>query len=62
MHDLKIVFVIEFVGRKDAEFTARFEQGDGNHRIVAEVEGVRLSEGKIMCHVRKLHRMRANSR
>ena len=31
MHDLKIVFVIEFVGRKDAELVSGFEQGDGNH-------------------------------
>lgn len=62
VHDLKIVFVIEFVGRKDAEFVAGLEQGDGNHQIIAEVEGVRLSEGKIVCHVRVLHRKRANSR
>ena len=62
VHDLKIVFVIDFVGRKDAEFAARFEQGDRDHQIVAEVEGVRLGERKIVCHVRVLHRKRANSR
>ncbi len=27
VHDLKIVFVIEFVGRKDAEFVAGLETG-----------------------------------
>ena len=62
MDDLEIVFVIEFVGRKDAEFVARLEESDGDHQIVAEVEGVRLSEGKIVCHVQVLHRKRANSR
>ncbi|WP_245435121.1 hypothetical protein [Rhizobium anhuiense] len=62
MHDLEIVFVIEFVGRKDAEFVSGFEKGDGDHQVVAEVEGMRLSEGKIVRHVRVLHRKRANSR
>ncbi len=62
VNDLKIVFVIEFVGRKDAEFVAGFEQGDGNHQIVAEVESVRLGEREIVCHLEVLHRKRANSR
>ncbi|SOC48097.1 hypothetical protein SAMN05892877_13813 [Rhizobium subbaraonis] len=62
MHDLKIVFVIEFVGRKDAEFVTGFEQGDRDHQVVAEVEGVRLGERKIVCHLEVLHRKRANSR
>ncbi|WP_170253544.1 hypothetical protein [Ciceribacter naphthalenivorans] len=58
MHDLKIVFV----GRKDAEFVSGFEQGDRDHQVVAEVKGVRLSEGKIVCHVQVLHRKRVDSR
>lgn len=62
VHDLQIVFVIEFVGRKDAEFVAGFEQSDGDHQVIAEVEGVRLGEGKIVCHFKVLHRKRANSR
>lgn len=62
VHDLQIVFVIEFVGRKNAEFVAGFEQGDRDHQVVAEVEGVRLGERKIVCHVEVLHRQRANSR
>ncbi|WP_312223748.1 hypothetical protein [Rhizobium rhizoryzae] len=62
MHDLKIVFVIEFVGRKDAEFVAGSEQSDWNHQVVAEVEGVRLGEREIVCHREVLHRKRANSR
>lgn len=62
MHDLKIVFVIEVVGGQDAELIAGFEQGDRGHQVVAEVESVRLGEGKIVCHVQVLHRKRANSR
>ncbi|WP_179874238.1 hypothetical protein [Rhizobium sp. L43] len=62
MDDLKIVFVIEFVGRKNAEFVAGLEESDGDHQIVAEVEGVGPCEGKIVCHVEVLHRKRANSR
>jgi hypothetical protein len=60
--DLQIVYVIEFVGRKDAEFVAGLEESDGDHQIVAEVKCVRLGERKIVCHVRVLHRKRANSR
>ncbi|HHV68976.1 MAG TPA: hypothetical protein GXX48_15195 [Ochrobactrum intermedium] len=62
MHDLKIVFIIEFVGRKDAEFVAGSEQSDWDHQVVAEVEGVRLGERKIVCHLEVLHRKRAKSR
>ena len=62
VHDLKIVFVIELVGREDAEFVAGSEQGDWDHQVVAEVEGVRLGERKIVCHLEVLHRKRANSR
>lgn len=62
VHDLQIVFVIEFVGRKDAEFASGFEEGDRNHQIVAEVEGMGLGEGKIVRHRRGFIRERANSR
>ena len=62
VNDLQIVFSIEFVGRKDAEFASGFEECDRHHQVVAEVEGVGLGEGKIVCHVRVLHRKRANSR
>lgn len=54
MHDLKIVFVIEFVGRKDAEFVAGFEQCDGNHKNAGKRKCVALGECKILCHVRNL--------
>lgn len=60
MHDLKIVFVIEFVGRKDAEFVAGFEQGDGNHEDAGKRKCVALGECKILCHVRNLRPERAD--
>ena len=60
MHDLKIVFVIEFVGRKDAELVAGFEQGDGNHEDAGKRKCVALGECKILCHVRNLRPERAN--
>lgn len=60
MHDLEIVFVIEFVGRKDAEFVAGFEQGDGNHEDAGKRKCVALGECKILCHVRNLRPERAD--
>ncbi len=60
MYDLKIVFVVEFVGRKDAEFVAGFEQGDGNHEDAGKRKYVALGECKILCHVRNLRPERAD--
>mgnify|MGYP006894115599 CR=1 FL=1 len=60
VHDLKIVFVIEFVGRKDAEFVPGFEQGDGNHEDAGKRKCVALGECKILCHVRNLRTERAD--
>lgn len=60
MHDLKIVFVIEFVGRKDAEFVARLEQGDRDHEDARKRKCVGLGECKILCHVRNLRPERAD--
>ena len=60
MHDLKVVFVIEFVGRKDAEFVAGFKQGDGNHEDAGKRKCVALGECKILCHVRNLRPERAD--
>jgi len=54
MHDLKIVFVIEFIGRKDAEFVAGFEQCHWNHEDAGKRKCVALGECKILCHVRNL--------
>ena len=60
VHDLKIVFVIEFVGRKDAEFAAGFEQCHWNHEDAGKRKCVALSECKILCHVRNLRPERAD--
>ncbi|CUX66884.1 conserved hypothetical protein [Agrobacterium genomosp. 5 str. CFBP 6626] len=60
MHDLKIVFVIEFVGRKDAELVSRFEQCDGNHEDAGKRKCVALGECKILCHLRNLRPERAD--
>lgn len=49
--DLKIVFVIEFGGRKDAEFVSGLEESDRNHEVAAKLEGVGLCEGKIVRHI-----------
>jgi hypothetical protein len=60
VHDLKIVFVIEFVGRKDAEFVAGFEQSNRNHEDAGKRKCVALGECKILCHVRNLRPERAD--
>ena len=60
MHDLKIVFVIEFVGRKDAEFVAGFEEGDRDHEDARKRKCVGLCECKILCHLRNLRPERAD--
>jgi hypothetical protein len=49
--DLKIVFVIEFGGRKDAEFVSGLEEGDRDHEVAAKLEGVGLGERKIVRHI-----------
>ena len=58
--DLKIVVIIEFVARKDAELVAGFEQGDGNHEDAGKRKCVALGECKILCHVRNLRPERAD--
>ena len=60
--DLQIIVIIEFVGRQDTEFVAGLEERDRDHQVSVKLEGVGLSEGKIVRHVRMLHRKRANSR
>lgn len=52
MHDLQIVFVIEFVARKNAELVAGFEQRDWNHKGAGKLEGVVLRKRKIGVHLR----------
>ncbi|WP_244667912.1 hypothetical protein [Rhizobium sp. P007] len=60
MKDFKIVFVIEFVARKDAELVPGPEERDRHHQRAGKGESVRLSECKILCHVRSLHPERAD--
>ncbi len=52
MHDLQIVFIVEFVARQNAELVAGPEQRDWNHQGAGELEGVVLREGKIGVHLR----------
>lgn len=52
MHDLQIVFVIEFVARHNAELVAGSEQRDWNHLRAGELEGAVLRKGKIGVHLR----------
>lgn len=54
MHDLQIVFVIEFVARKDAELVSGLEERDGDHENAGKRKCVALCECKILCHVRNL--------
>ena len=60
MHDLQIVFVIEFVARKDAELISRLEERDRNHENAGKRKCVALCECKILCHVRNLRPERAD--
>ncbi|WP_235916834.1 MULTISPECIES: hypothetical protein [Alphaproteobacteria] len=60
MHDLKIVFIIEFVGRKNAELVAGFEKCHRNHEDTGKRKCVPLGECKILCHVRNLRPERAD--
>ncbi|NTA19723.1 hypothetical protein [Agrobacterium tumefaciens] len=52
MHDLQIVFVIEFVARQNAELVARPEERNWNHQGTGKLEGVILRKGKIGVHLR----------
>lgn len=52
MHDLQIVFVIEFVARQNAELVAGPEQRDRNHQGAGKLEGVVLRKRKIGVHLR----------
>lgn len=52
MHDLQVVFVIEFVARQNAELVAGPEQRDWNHQSASKLEGVVLRKRKIGVHLR----------
>ncbi len=44
MDDLKIVVGIDLVGGEDTVLAFDLEDGDGNHQVARELEGVRLGE------------------
>jgi hypothetical protein len=52
MHDLEIVAAVELVGGQNAVLSVDFEDGDRNHEIKGQAISMRLSEGKIMRHLR----------
>ncbi|NLR97281.1 hypothetical protein HGP17_10600 [Rhizobium sp. P38BS-XIX] len=52
MHDLQIVFLIEFVARQNAELVAGPEQRDWNHQDAGKLESVVLRKRKIGVHLR----------
>lgn len=46
--DFQVVVVVKFVAWQDAELIAGFEEGDGNHEVAGELEGVGLGENEIV--------------
>jgi hypothetical protein len=52
MHDLQIVFVIEFVAPQNAELVARPEERNWNHQSTGKLEGVVLCKEEIGVHLR----------
>ena len=51
VNDLEVVACVDLVRGKDAIFTVDFEDGDRNHQVTGELEGVGLCEGKIVRHL-----------
>lgn len=60
--DLEIVACVDLVRGKDAIFTADFKDGDRDHQVAGELEGVGLCERKIVRHLKRPIWERANSR
>lgn len=50
--DLKIVIGVDLVRGQDAVLAVDLEDGDRDHEVAGEMEGVGLSERKIVRHVR----------
>lgn len=44
--------IVEFVARHDAVFAVDLEERNRDHQGAGELEGIGLSEGKIVRHVR----------
>lgn len=62
MNDRKVIIGVDLVRGQHAVFYVDFEDGDRDHEVAGELEGVGLSEGKIVRHVRGSIWERANSR
>ncbi|MUZ60124.1 hypothetical protein GOZ86_15595 [Agrobacterium vitis] len=45
MHDLQIVFVVEFVARQNAELVTGPKERDRNHQGAGKLEGMVLRKG-----------------
>nr|QEG97632.1 hypothetical protein AgrTiKerr108_00109 [Agrobacterium tumefaciens] len=52
MHDLQIVFVVEFVARQNAELVTGPKERDRNHQGAGKLEGMVLRKGKIGVHLK----------
>jgi hypothetical protein len=52
VNDLEIVVSGDLVGGKDAVFAVDLEEGDRDHQVARELEGVGLSESEIARHLR----------
>ena len=48
MDDLEAVACVDLVRGEDAIFAVDFEDGDRDHEVAGKLEGVGLSEGKIV--------------
>lgn len=40
MHDRQIVIGVDLIGRNDAVFAVNLEEGDRDHEVTGELEGV----------------------
>ncbi len=52
VNDLQIVVSVDLGGGKDAVFAVDLEEGDRDHQVSRELEGVGLSESEIVRHLR----------
>jgi len=52
VNDREVIVDVDLVRGKDAVFAVDFEDGDRDHEVTGELEGVGLSERKIVRHMR----------
>ncbi|KEA04357.1 hypothetical protein QOV31_005121 (plasmid) [Agrobacterium fabrum] len=60
VNDREVIIGVDLVRGKDAVFAVDFKDGDRDHEVAGKLEGVGLSEDKIVRHVKRLLRERAN--